>query len=41
MMERRIKIEALQQVQHTLDLGLMDLIEESTRMNKKGEGKRR
>ena len=34
MMQRRTKIEALQQVQHTLDLGLMDLIEESTRMNK-------
>jgi hypothetical protein len=34
IMERRTKIEALQQVQHTLDLGLMDLIEESTRMKK-------
>ena len=34
MMQQRTKIEALQQVQHTLDLGLMDLIEESTRMNK-------
>ena len=34
MMQRRTKIEALQQVQHTLDLGLMDLLEESTRMNK-------
>ena len=33
MMQRRTKIEALQQVQHTLDLGLMDLLEESTRMN--------
>jgi hypothetical protein len=37
MMQRRTKIEALQQVQHTLDLGLMDLIEESTRMNKNGK----
>ena len=34
MMQRRTKIEALQQVQHTLDLGLMDLVEESTRMKK-------
>lgn len=34
MMLRRTKIEALQQVQYTLDLGLMDLIEESTRINK-------
>ena len=34
MMVRRTKIEALQQVQHTLDLGLTDLIEETTRMNK-------
>ena len=33
MMLRRTKIEALQQVQYTLDLGLMDLIEESTRIN--------
>jgi hypothetical protein len=39
MMERRTKIEALQQVQHTLDLGLMDLMEESTRMNKKNKEK--
>ena len=31
MMQRRTKIEALQQVQNTLDLGLMDLVEESTR----------
>jgi len=34
MMLRRTKISALQQVQYTLDLGLMDLIEESTRINK-------
>jgi hypothetical protein len=34
MMLRRTKIEALQQVQYTLDLGLMDLMEESTRINK-------
>ena len=34
MMQRRTKIEALQQIQHTLDLGLMDLVEESTRMKK-------
>ena len=37
MMERRTKIEALQQVQHTLDLGLMDLVEESTRNVEKRE----
>ena len=34
MMQRRTKIEALQQVEHTLDLGLMDLIEETSRINK-------
>lgn len=34
MMKRRTKIEALQQVQHTLDLGLMDLVEESSRTQK-------
>lgn len=37
MMLRRTKIEALQQVQYTLDLGLMDLIEESTRINKNND----
>ncbi len=37
MMLRRTKISALQQVQYTLDLGLMDLIEESTRINKNND----
>lgn len=37
MMLRRTKIEALQQVQYTLDWGLMDLIEESTRINKNND----
>jgi hypothetical protein len=37
MMLRRTKIEALQQVQYTLDLGLMDLIEESTRINQNND----
>ena len=40
MMVKRTKISALQQVQYTLDLGLMDLVEESTRMKeKKGQEK--
>ena len=34
MMKRRTKIEALQQVEHTLDLGLMDLVEETSRTQK-------
>ena len=34
MIERRTKIFALQQIQHTLDLGLTDLVEETTRMKK-------
>ncbi len=31
MMIRRTKIESLQQVRHTLELGLSDLVEEATR----------
>ena len=31
MMMRRTKIESLQQVRHTLELGLSDLVEEATR----------
>lgn len=34
MMIRRTKIESLQQVRHTLELGLLDLIEEATRDEK-------
>jgi hypothetical protein len=34
MMLRRTKIESLQQVRHTLELGLSDLIEEATRDEK-------
>lgn len=37
IMLRRTKIEALQQVQYTLDLGLMDLIEENTRINQNND----
>ena len=37
MMSRRTKIEALEQVQHTLDLGLMYLMEESTRTKKNNQ----
>ena len=31
MMIRRTKIESLQQIRHTLELGLSDLVEEATR----------
>ncbi len=31
MMMRRTKIESLQQVRHTLELGLSDVVEEATR----------
>ena len=34
MMKNRTKIEALQQVLHTLDLGLSDLVEEAARYQK-------
>ncbi|MCJ8281488.1 MAG: hypothetical protein MJK14_16895 [Rivularia sp. ALOHA_DT_140] len=34
MMENRTKIEALQQVLHTLELGLSDLVEEAARYQK-------
>jgi hypothetical protein len=34
MMKTRTQIEALQQVQHTLELGRADLVEEATRTNK-------
>jgi hypothetical protein len=34
MMISRTKIESLQQVRHTLELGLLDLIEEATRDEK-------
>ena len=34
MMKNRTKIEALQQVLHTLELGLGDLVDEANRINK-------
>ena len=34
MMKNRTKIKALQQVLHTLELGLKDLVEEANRINK-------
>ena len=34
MMVRRTKVEGLQQVLHTLELGLLDLVEEATRLTK-------
>jgi hypothetical protein len=34
MLVRRTKIEGLQQVLHTLELGLSDLVEEATRHQK-------
>ncbi len=37
MMENRTKIEALQQVIHTLQLGLDDLIEEASKINQKNK----
>jgi hypothetical protein len=37
IMQRITKVEALQQVQYTLDLGLIDLIEESTRIKKNND----
>ena len=38
MMKNRTKIDALQQVLHTLELGLEDLVEEANRINKKQKG---
>jgi hypothetical protein len=35
MMKNRIQIEGLQQIKHTLELGLSDLVEEATRFQEK------
>jgi len=37
MMMRRTKIDGLQQVKHTLELGLADLVEEATRIHEKNQ----
>lgn len=37
MMKSRTQIEGLQQVKHTLELGLEDLVEESTRFQEKNQ----
>ena len=40
-MKNRTKIEALQQVLHTLELGLGDLVEEANRINKNQKSENR
>ena len=41
MMKNRTKIEALQQVLHTLELGLEDLVDEANRINKNQKSENR
>ena len=37
MMKSRTQVEGLQQVEHTLELGLEDLVEEATRFQEKNQ----